>query len=185
LYFTEDPHNEYSGGIPGSGNNFSSFSHVTDAQTEPDAPFVLLDYAQVAFNLAEAAARGMDVGGTAEEYYNKAITASILSWGGTVSDAETYLAQPDVNYATAPGTWKEKIATQEYIRLYNRGFDAWTLIRRLDYPEMAVPVNALSDFPVRFTYPILEQNINTSNYNAASAAIGGDDVTTKLFWDLY
>ena len=185
LYFTKDPDDEYSGGIPGSGNNFSSFSHVTDAQTEPDAPFVLLDYAQVAFNLAEAAAREMNVGGTAEEYYNKAITASILSWGGTVSDAETYLAQPDVNYATAPGTWKEKIATQEYLALYNRGFDAWTLIRRLDYPEMAVPVNALSDFPVRFTYPILEQNINTSNYNAASAAIGGDDVTTKLFWDLY
>jgi hypothetical protein len=50
---------------------------------------------------------------------------------------------------------------------------------------MAVPINALSDFPVRFTYPILEQNINSSNYDAASTAIGGDRVTTKLFWDKY
>ena len=50
---------------------------------------------------------------------------------------------------------------------------------------MAVPVNALSDYPVRFTYPIIEQNVNGSNYNAAAAAIGGDEVTTKLFWDKY
>jgi len=185
LYFTKDPSGGYSGGIVGSGNNFSSFSHVTDAQTEPDAPFVLLDYAQVAFNLAEARERGMNVGGTAEDYYNKAIIASIMSWGGTLSDAETYLARSDVKYTTASGTWKEKIARQEYIALYNRGFDAWTLIRRLDYPAMAVPVTALSGFPVRFTYPILEQNINTSNYNAASTAIGGDKVTTRLFWDKY
>ena len=124
----------------------------------------------------------MNVGGTAEDHYNKGVTASIMSWGGAVGD---YLDHPDVNYSTAEGDWKEKIARQEYIALYNRGFDAWTLIRRLDYPDMAVPVNALSEFPVRFTYPILEQNINTSNYNTASAAIGGDEVTTKLFWDLY
>ena len=185
LYFTKDPTGGYSGGIPGSGNNFSSFSHVTDAQTEPDAPFVLLDYAQVAFNVAEAIERGMNVRSTAEEYYNQAITASIMSWGGTLSDAETYLAQTNVKYSTASGDYKEKIARQEYIALYNRGFDAWTVIRRLDYPHMAVPINALSDFPVRFTYPILEQNINSSNYDAASSAIGGDRVTTKLFWDKY
>src|SRR5678815_3242792 len=124
----------------------------------------------------------MNVGGTAEDHYNKAITASIMSWDGVAGD---YLAQSNVKYATASGTYKQKIARQEYIALYNRGFDAWTLIRRLDYPQMAVPVTALSDFPVRFTYPILEQNINASNYNAASTAIGGDEVTTKLFWDKY
>jgi len=185
LYFTEDDDGAYSGGTPGSGNNFSSFSHVTDAQTEPTAPYVIMDYAQIQFNLAEAAERGINAGGTAADHYNNAITASIVSWGGTTGDANTYLAQPDVKYSTAKGSYKEKIARQQYIALYNRGFDAWTLIRRLDYPEMAVPVNALSDFPVRFTYPILEQNINTSNYNTASAAIGGDEVTTKLFWDIY
>ena len=70
-----------------------------------------------------------------------------------------------------------------YIALYNRGFDAWNSIRRLDYPALPPPVNALSQFPVRFTYPVLEQNVNTSNYEQASAAVGGDAVTTKLFWD--
>jgi hypothetical protein len=127
----------------------------------------------------------MNVGGTAEEHYDNAVTASIEEWGGTAAEAAAYLAQPNVNYATAPGTFKQKIATQEYIALYNRGFDAWILVRRLDYPTLATPVNALSGFPVRYTYPILEQNINTSNYNVAAAAIGGDAVTTKLFWDKF
>lgn len=184
LYFTTGPGDTYVGGIPGNGNTFTNFSHVTDAQQLPQAPFVMLDYAQVEFTLAEAVERGMNVGGTAQEHYNNAVTASIDEWGGSTADAATYLAQPDVNYATAPGSYKQKIATQEYIALYNRGFDAWTLVRRLDYPELQAPTNALSGFPVRFTYPILEQNINTTNYNAASAAIGGDVVTTKLFWDV-
>lgn len=184
-YFTKDPNDQYSGGIPGNGNTFTNYSHVTDAQNAPDAPYVILDYAQVEFTLAEAVERGMNVGGTAQEHYNNAVTASIEEWGGSAEQAAAYLAQPNVNYATAPGTYKQKIATQEYIALYNNGFDAWTLVRRLDYPTLATPVNALSDFPVRFTYPILEQNINTSNYNAASTNIGGDAVTTKLFWDKY
>jgi len=184
-YFTTDRNGGYSGGTPGDGNTFAIFSHVTDAQELPEAPYTILDYAQVEFILAEAVERGMNVGGTAEEHYNEAITASIEDWGGTTAEATTYLAQPSVNYATAPGTYKQKIAMQEYIALYNRGFDAWTLVRRLDYPTLAEPVQAQSDFPVRFTYPILEQNINTSNYNNASNAIGGDAVTTKLFWDLY
>jgi hypothetical protein len=36
--------------------------------------------------------------------------------------------------------------------------------------------------PTRLTYPISEQNLN-HNYTAASTAIGGDEQTTKFFWD--
>lgn len=184
-YFTTDADGGYSGGTPGDGNSFGDFSHVSDAQQLPEAPFVILDYAQVEFALAEAVERGMAVGSTAADHYNKAITASVELWGGNATQAAAYLAQPSVAYATAAGDYKQKIAAQEYIGLYTRGFDAWVMIRRLDYPVLPAPVNALSAFPVRFTYPILEQNINTSNYNSASAAIGGDAVTTKLFWDKY
>jgi hypothetical protein len=185
LYFTTDPNNNYSGGIPGKGNNYGSFSNFTDKVLAPDAPAPLLTYSEVEFILAEAIARGMNVGGTVEEHYNKGITASIVEWGGTEAEANSYIAQPAVNYATAPGDWKQKIGTQLYIALYNRGFDAWTAIRRLDYPQLQEPLNAVSDFPVRFTYPVDEQNINTANYNQAAEAIGGDEVTTKLFWDKY
>lgn len=185
LLFTTDPDGGYSGGTPGDGNTFSNFSHVADAQTAPEAPFTMLSYSQVEFALAEAVERGMNVSGTAQEHYNNAITASVEAWGGSDADAAAYIAQPSVNYTTATGNYKQKIATQEYLALYTQGFDAWTLVRRLDYPALAVPVNALSDFPVRFKYPIQEQNINTSNYNTAAQAIGGDAVTTKLFWDKF
>jgi hypothetical protein len=185
FYFTTDPTGKYSGGIPGNGATFSIYSHVTDAQQAPDAPYDILSYAQVEFTKTEAAERGMNVGGTAQEHYNNAVTASIEEWGGSAAQAATYLAQPSVNYTTAPGTYKQKIATQEYIALYNNGFDAWTMVRRLDYPTLPEPTHALSGFPVRFTYPILEQNINTSNYNAGASAIGGDVVETKLFWDKF
>jgi len=145
----------------------------------------LLSYAEVEFILAEAVERGFNVGGTAATHYNNAVTASILEWGGSGADALTYLAKPSVAYATATGTYKQKIGTQKWLALCNRGFDAWVELRRLDYPVIQVPNNSLSSFPVRFTYPSSEQNRNKANWSSASAAIGGDLVTTKLFWDKY
>lgn len=199
FYFTVDNAGSYSGNGPGRSSSYSTFSKpaglikqfnpgdVTDAGrlSYADFPGDLLDYAEVSFLLAEAAERGFSVGGTAESFYNKAITASILFWGGSAADATAYLAQPTVAYSTATGNWRQKIGTQKWIALYNRGWDAWIEQRKFDYPVLAKPSNAVSDYPVRFTYPINEQNVNTVNYTAAASAIGGDEVTTKLFWDKF
>jgi hypothetical protein len=184
-YFTLDGSGGYSGGKPGASSNYSTFSKPAVAITTPDFPGILLDYPEVEFLLAEAAARGFVVGGTAASHYNAAITASIIYWGGTQAQATTYLARPAVNYATATGNYKQKIGTQKWIALYNRGWDAWIEWRRLDYPVLTAPVDAVSDIPVRFTYPVNEQNYNTKNYNAAVTSIGGDEVATKLFWDKF
>jgi hypothetical protein len=188
LYFTKDKNGDYSGGIAGKGNTYSVFSKPAETIVAPDFPGNLLDYSETEFNLAEAAARGFNVGGTVEDHYNNAITASIEAWGGTAGDAATYLAQPSVAYATAAGAdYREKIANQEYIALYNRGFDEWVLMRRLDYPVIPEPLIALTDFPVRFYYPVKESNVNEPNLVAAAQALGGDgdEVTTKLFWDIH
>jgi len=203
-YFSVNASGKYAGAPNGSGDGGLVYSQYSlpsgpllvkssvGSLTNPDFPGDLLDYSEVQFNLAEAAARGFSVGGTAQSYYNSAITASITYWGGTQAQANAYLLLPKVAFATAsnpeaPGvlTPLQKIALQEYISLYNRAWDAWTLTRRLDYPVLNPPENAYSDFPVRFTYPISEQNVNVVNYNQASSAIGGDDVTTKLFFDKF
>lgn len=184
-YFTTDAGGGYSGGVPGDNSNYTTFSKPSDQLIAPDFPALLLSYDEVEFILAEAVARGYNVGGTALMHYDNAVTASILYWGGTSADAIAYLAQPSVNYLTATGTYKEKIGIQKWIALYNRGWDAWIEIRRLDYPQIVAPSSALSEFPVRYTYPINEQNLNKANYDAASSAIGGDMVTTKLFWDKF
>jgi len=202
-FFSVNNAGQYVGADNGSGDGGLVYSQYSlpsgpllvkgslGSLTNPDFPGVLLDYSETEFNLAEALARNYVVGGTLIGHYNSAITASIEAWGGSAADAATYLALPNVAFATAsnletPGTvlsTYQKIALQEYIALYNRGWDSWTMTRRLDYPVLTPPDGAYSAFPIRFTYPISEQNVNVVNYNAASSAIGGDLVTTKLFFD--
>lgn len=175
----------YVGGIYGENNTFSDYSHIAQGITSPDFPGILLTYDEVLFYLAEAAERNFSVGGTPVSFYTSAITESILWWGGTASDAGTYLARPDVNYATATGAWQQKIGTQAYIALYTRGLEGYTEWRRLDYPVLNMPpsITSYDQIPKRYTYPINEQTLNKANYESASAAIGGDQLTTKIFWD--
>lgn len=185
-FFTSDATSDttYSGGIVGESNNFQAFSKPSAKLTAADFPVVLLDYSETAFMLAEAVERGYGIAGTAQQHYDDAITSSILYWGGTMDEAASYLRKPNVNYTSA-GTYKQKVGLQKWLALYNRGFDAWIETRRLDNPILKEPASAVSEFPVRFTYSVDEQNINTTNYNAAAAAIGGDKVTTKLYWDKF
>ena len=140
-----------------------------------------MDYAEVQFYLAEAVERGMSVGGTAASHYNEAITASMQYWGVSDADITSYRASPAVAYATAPETYKKKIGEQSWVAFYNRGFEAWTQWRRLDFPALVAPPDALSVIPVRYTYPTSEQNLNNANYKAASAKIGADDVGLNYF----
>jgi len=182
-YFTEDAAGGYTGGTNGASNNYATFSKPADRILEPTMEHLWMDYAEVEFLKAEAVERGYNVGGTAQSHYNNAITASMAYWGVADADVAAYLAKPEVNYPTAAGNYKQKIGTQEYLALYNRGFEGWTSWRRLDFPVLVAPPDALSDVPLRFTYPSSEANLNQTNYDAASAKVGGDEVATKIFWD--
>jgi hypothetical protein len=166
-------------------NNQSLYSPIAAKIMQPTFPGTIFECSEVEFLLAEAIERGYTVSGTAASHYNAAVTASIEYWGGTALNAATYLAQPNIAYTTAPGTYKQKIGLQQWIAYYSRGLEEWTEQRRLDYPVLIPGYHALSDFPVRFTYPIEEQTLNGANYAAAASHIGGDALTTKLFWDKY
>lgn len=174
---------QYLGGDYGYSNSFGQCSHLSAYIQTPDFPGVMLSYTEVCFYLAEAAERGYDVGGTAEEWYNKGIESSFAWWG--VDGASDYLAKADVAYSSAPGTWKEKIGVQSWIANYTRGIEGYTNWRRLDAPTFNLPEQATdySDIPVRFTFPVNEQTLNADNYAAAASAIGGDNIKTKIFWD--
>jgi len=187
FYFTM-VNGQYIGGNYGFENAYANFSHVSDKIIAPDFEALLLDYSEVEFLLAEAVERGYTVTGTAAEHYNKAVEASIVYWGGTAAQAATYLAQANVNYATAPGTYKEKLGIQKWIALYNRGIEAWMEWRKFDYPVLLPPSGgdapAGLQLPVRLIYPINEQTLNGVNREVAAERIGGDVATTKLFWDV-
>lgn len=187
LWFSKDVNGGYSGAVAAAGGVNQNLSKFSSKWTDAATPGVLLDYAETEFLLAEAVARGFSVAGTEQEHYNLAVKASIVALGGTESQADSYLLQPKVNYTTAVGDWRQKIGYQKWISLANRGWDAWTEIRRLGYPNLDVdspPVSAISTLPKRFYYPPAEQNSNAANWQQAVAALPGgkDEVTAKLFW---
>ena len=176
----------YKGGNYGFTNTYTDFSRVSTKIQDPALEGLFMDYSEVEFGLAEAVERGY-IAGTAEEHYNKAITASLTYWG-VGSEAAAYLAQPKVAYTTAEGDYKQKIGVQKWYALYNRGWEAWVEWRRLDYPKLLPPTGGNAPdglaIPLRIIYPINEQQLNGDNRKAASDAIGGDLATTKLWWDV-
>jgi hypothetical protein len=156
------------------------------------APGVYIDYAEVRFILAEAAARGWNVTGTAEEHYNAAITASLGYWGITdPAVVNAYLAE--VPYSA--GDWKDVIGTQKWLALYMQGLQGWyeRLRLRFNKPDGTAlfinPVDGsldadVTDVPTRMTYPTDEQTLNAASYTAAVETQGADKKSTKLWWHL-
>lgn len=175
----------YVGGEYGYSSPFAQYSHIAPEIIKPSFNGILFTYSEIQFYLAEAAERGYNVPLTAAAYYNEGIKASFEFWGA--AGVDTYLAKPAVAYATAQGTWKEKIATQSWIAAYTRGLEAYTTWRRLDFPifNIAEFITEYSEIPVRFTFPINEQTLNGANYKAAATAVGGDEMSTKIFWDKF
>jgi hypothetical protein len=179
------PNGEAMGGTYGTGNSFPANSQPSTLLEDPTRPGKIMSYSEVLFLLADAAERGYNVGGSGADFYHAGIVNSILEWGGTQEMADAYIAQDAVNWATASGNWKQKIAVQKWIALYDMGYEAWNTYRMYDYPEMP---NALdTDRPVilRYTYPVTEYTLNEANVTAAVDKIGGDDnIWVKLFWDV-
>lgn len=174
----------YEGATYGVGSSYTSYTHAGDLWHQPDFEGVLLSYEEVQFLLAEAVERNF-ISGSAEGYYNEAITASIMYWGGSQADADTYLAQSTVAYTTAGSSWKEVIGNQKYIALYCKGFEAWSSWRLLDYPNTMIrPPLSEEAVPRRYLYGNDDKDLNPDNYDAASAAMGGDLKSSRVFWDM-
>jgi hypothetical protein len=187
IWFTKY-NNEYKGlqyGKAGA-SSYSLFSHFADIiRINPKYWVIMCDYVEVEFLLAEAAERGIyGVPGEAGLHYNNAILASMKYWGVPDAAAASYLTQPAVAYATAEGNYKQKIGNQKWLGLFDSGIESWAEWRRLDFPLLNPPEGMVySDIPMRMPYPYNENKMNLANYTAAAAAIGGDQASTRLFWD--
>ena len=172
----------YKGGTYGQTAPYNAHTHLGDIFHQPDVPGILMDYAEVEFLMAEAAELGLaGSSADAEAHYNNAITASFDFWG--VDGAAAYLAKPEVAYATAGATWQESLAVQKWIHLFNRGFEAWTTYRIYGFPEMNPAPIAMEPVPRRYTYPVDETSRNGASYAAAASAMGGDEKSSRVFWD--
>jgi len=146
-------------------------------------PSYIMTYAEFAFIKAEAAERGW-ITGSAAQFYNDGITASMKQWGVADADIATYLAQPGIKYAGGAAGLAQ-IGVQKWIALFTQGFEAWSEWRRTGYPNLTPALNAKTadgKIPRRVIYPQSEQSFNNANLQAAIAAQGGSDALNKRLW---
>jgi len=172
---------DFVGGNFGYKNPFGSNSHLRNSYfLQIDQPASLITYMEMAFILAEVAQRGFNVGGTAEDYYKSAIMTS-FDVSGIPNEAALYLTNNPYDAAN----WKQSIGEQAYIALFAKAYATWNFTRRLDYPVLVNPASSLTTtVPYRMIYSDQEYVLNGANVRAAAVEIGGDEVSTKLFWDV-
>lgn len=172
----------YKGGTIGASSSFNSNSRVGSFAYAATTPGILLNYTEVAYYLAEASAR-WGIAGSPAANYATAINASFSQWNKSAAEAAAYLLANPYDATN----WKKSIGEQAWISMYDQPTQSWTFYRRLDFPVLAPALSAVSEsnnkVPVRLRYPVTEQSTNPTNYAAGSAAIGGDFLYTKIFWD--
>jgi hypothetical protein len=189
-----------------NGLNYSQINVQAGASTL--TPQYWLMYAQVSLNLAEAAHLGWIPGGDAQAqiYYENAIkadmdryelmatttlSAAIITYPTKITDAEkaAYLAQPLVAWNSADAL---KLINIQYwvVNIWDprEGLFNWI---RSDYPQLErnqyndnFLQNGGDGFVHRYRYTDDEYRRNLANVEAAAAKIGGDFVTTRVFWDI-
>ncbi|MBX2917023.1 MAG: SusD/RagB family nutrient-binding outer membrane lipoprotein [Cyclobacteriaceae bacterium] len=181
----------YRGSNPNGGLAYSQINIY--AVGSPAAPDFYVTFAQTSLLLAEAAKRGWIPGGdaTAQTHYENAIEADMLAYSLyptttpiSASAIAAYKSEPGVAYNAANAL--SLINTQYWIVNFRNGTEAFANFRRTGLPALSPNLfnnNLGGGFVRRLTYPDLEGSANNANFEAASTAIGGDNLTTRVFWD--
>lgn len=171
--------------------NIDLFSFINPDIYDVADPAYLLSYAEVEFNLAEAALRGWNVSGSATEHFEAGVRAAINKWTAfdaglavSTTDIDTYLT--GINFGAA-GNQMELIGEQYWASQYFDHIEAWYNWRRTDFPNLT-PVNYSGNvtngtIPRRLRYPESEIGDNPANYGSAVQAQGADLFTTRVWWD--
>jgi len=188
-------------GASGSGadvNVTGNYSRPTTAvYLNLNTPAFVLTYAQTEFLLAEAAARGWNVGSSASAHYANAMTAAIqtystLNAAGTISEAvaSAFVSANPLDISSLDNSLKQ-INTQYWV-LTGTIFDfdeAWSNWRRSGYPVLT-PVNYPGNFsngtiPRRQAYPTSENSANATNYKTGVSNLPGgvDNYSSRVWWD--
>lgn len=180
----------FAGEYNGTNGARSSFSEIARIggfwRDNADAPFHFMTYAQVLFYKAEAAQKGM-IGGSAQDYYEQGIQAAMDLYDVPQSEVDAYMAQDGVAWGTDDPM--KLIGIQKWLGNYmGDALDAYAEIRRLGYPAIAPgpdaqPVNG-GHPPTRILYPPFEQTLNGSSYQGGVSMLGGDAMSSTIFWDM-
>lgn len=180
-------------GTRGTGLNYSQLNIY--AVASPAAPDFYVTYAQTSLLLAEAAMRGW-VSGDPQTYYEDGIRADLEAYAlypntvpFTTGEIDAYIAEPGVAYNGTDAM--NLINTQYWIVNFRNGTEAFANYRRTGFPALSrndfnddLLANGGDGFVHRMSYPDREGSANADNYSAAVAAIGGDNLVSRVFWDI-
>ena len=165
------------------------------------APFRYMFAAEAYFLRAEGALEGWNMGGTAEELYNKGIEMSMseerigasstqiaayqssLNTPIPLNDRWNTPASSDIPVKFLSGGDKEKqleqIITQKWLAIYPDGWEAWAELRRTNYPKpFARIVSDNQDVPANETMARLV--FVTGEYSANAAAVAAAEQLPEL-----
>ena len=161
-----------------------------------DNPGMLMTYAEVCFLRAEAAVLGW-TSDNAQLFYEDGIRAAmdILSdyyKCDVVTDAEyaAYITQTNIAFGAVKEQQKSQINIQAWILHFHNPAEAWSNLRRSDYPKLKAPStkNPLidgSEIPVRLCYPLKEETYSKDAYQEAKNRVTeGYSWNARLWWDV-
>lgn len=169
----------------GSVGNFkvSKFSKLFRENKHALLKAMIMNSDEIQFILAEAAAKGL-ISGSADAYYRKGITNSMLRWGVSQDAITKYLAQPVVALPADKAGQLAKIADQKWISLFLVSSEAYLDLRRTKLPDI-FSNGRLSGFPFpeRYRYPgdELGQNKNAYDVGVSSLTPAVDDQFSKMW----
>jgi len=175
-------YNTAAGGVVG---NFkvSKFSQLFRQNKHALLKAQIINSDEVQFILAEAAAKGL-ISGSADTYYRKGITNSMLRWGVKQADITTYLAQPSITLPSDKDGQLAKIADQKWLALFLVSSEAYLDLRRTALPNI-FNNGRLSGypFPVRYRYPGNELGQNKTAYDLGVGTLtpAVDDQFSKIW----
>lgn len=144
----------------------------------------IMNYSELQFILAEAALKGY-ISGNPATYYNKGVEAGITLWGLTLPSGYTNREGVKWNDALSPEDKMEMIMVQKYYSLFFTDFQQWHEYKRTGHPVLPKGPGLQNNgvMPARFKYPVYVQSLNRTNYQKAVAAMGGDDLNVKVWWN--
>ena len=146
---------------------------------------VMLTYSEVEFIKSELALRGFKTGSTPRQHYETGINASMIQWGAVLPAG--FLTQSSVLFDETP-TFEgrlAKIMQQKYIAYFFVDYQSWFEKRRTGYPVLprGTGIPSANQFPTRSPYPTYLQSLNKSALDASITSMGGDNSTTKVWWE--
>ncbi|WP_343669321.1 SusD/RagB family nutrient-binding outer membrane lipoprotein [Chitinophaga sp.] len=164
---------------------FYSNTSAVSLMTEPMTG-MMMNYAELEFILAEAAAKGW-ISGSAETYYNTGALNSITQWIPTWPiSITTWLAAADIEWLNDETLDQkmEKIHKQKYYALFLTDMQQWFEYRRTGHPYLPKGAGLRNNgvMPARMTYPVYVQSTNPTNYKLAVASQGPDEISTQVWW---